>query len=566
MQPKYLKLAIIAAFSANSAATFALPFNSFDPRSMSMGGSGVAIGDPATAPFFNPALLSASDAKLKYSIELINIGGRLYDPGNLHTNAQTLADNSNLLTSNANLLASNATTLSADTTTLSNNVTNLSNVGTLTAGSLTSISANLATVQGNLSTVSNDMSVVSNNATAVSTNMDKVNNTLMLINNQPIQAELGAATVLGIPGQNWGMAFYADAWTALGGSLVYKDAATVSSISGAVNTTAGALSSSASVISSTSAAQTTLTTATASLNSANTACAASSTSVACVNGLVTAANDLKSATTALTNASNTLSTNATTVSNQSSTVSTNKKVQSQIHLRGVVVSEAGLSISHGFVSDAHSWAIGVTPKLMQLQVFDALLDANNGNSTSQMTGNDYLAKYNTFNFDLGVAKSYNNGWRTGLVVKNVLPQSFDFKRAPTPGATPVATGDTLNINPQVRTGVSHSTSWSTVALDVDLLKNNPAGLETQSQFVSLGGELSAWGWMQLRAGYRYDLANADQKLISLGFGLSPRIPYFKPHLDLAVTASPDALSGGSNTGGGNNITQVGVALKAGFNF
>jgi hypothetical protein len=238
-------------------------------------------------------------------------------------------------------------------------------------------------------------------------------------------------------------------------------------------------------------------------------------------------------------------------------------IASKIHVRGVVVEEAGLSISHNLVTYNQSWSLGVTPKVMNLQLFDALLSANNGTSTSGVTGNDYLTKYNTFNFDVGVAKSYNSGWRTGLVVKNVMPQSFDFK-AIAPGAASGSAQQTtghLNLNPQGRLGVSHENAWSTVAFDLDLAKNNPAGLESKSQYAGLGGELSAWGWAQIRAGYRSDLVNKGQDLISFGFGLSPRIPYFKPHLDLAVTASRDVLSSGWN-----NATQAGASLKLGFNF
>jgi hypothetical protein len=117
------------------------------------------------------------------------------------------------------------------------------------------------------------------------------------------------------------------------------------------------------------------------------------------------------------------------------------------------------------------------------------------------------------------------------------------------------------MNPQGRFGISHENSWSTVALDVDLAKNNPAGLENKSQYAGIGGELSAWGWMQIRAGFRSDMLSKGQDLLSLGFGLSPRIPYFKPHLDLAVTASRDVL-----TYGFNNATQAGASLKLGFNF
>ena len=50
-------------------------------------------------------------------------------------------------------------------------------------------------------------------------------------------------------------------------------------------------------------------------------------------------------------------------------------------------------------------------------------------------------------------------------------------------------------------------------------------------------------------------------MASAGFGVSPRVPYFKPHFDFAVTVSPNLLANG--WGG---ATQVGAAFRAGVNF
>ncbi len=466
MYQKYLKLASITVLTMSSATALALPFNSFDPRSMAMGSAGVAVGDPSTAPFFNPALLTASDSKLKYSVEFPIIGGRLFDPGDLQTKLPTLSDN-----------------ISA----LNNSIT------------ATNLGANPTTAQ---------VAQLPANMTAVANNIDKVNNSLSSLNNQPLQGEFGAATVIGVPGKNYGFALYADAWMAMGGTLEYKDAATLSNLSTAVRASATALSSAA-------AACLRVQNGTGTLADVNT-CLGTGSNLVDANGKV---------------ASTTLA--------------------SKIHLRGVIISEAGLSVSHGFVVNDKTWSLGITPKVMQLQLFDALLDANSGNSTSGVTGNDYLAKYSTLNFDVGAAKSYLNGWRTGVTVKNVLPQSFDFKRAPTAGATPVAIGSTLDIKPLVRAGVSHENDWSTLAFDLDLTQNDPAGLENKSQYAALGGELSALGWAQLRAGYRADLLNTARNVTSVGLGISPRIPYFKFHLDLAYAY---------------NKSEQGASLRFGMNF
>lgn len=577
MRKNYLQLSAVASLLLSSAAAQALPFDSFDPRSMSMGGTGVAVGDPSTAPFFNPAMLTASDPSKKYSIELPIIGVRLYDPSNMHTNLTTLADTGTLLTNNASTLSTNSTafsnsitTLNSDISTMSTRITSLGNLSVTDAAtaataltSMNTLSSNLTTVTTDISSVSTTSGTVSTNTSTVSSNISSINTLLNKMNNQPIQGVFGAATVVGIPGKNWGFAFYANAWGAVGGTLEYRDSATVTTITNALNTTSTALGSTSTA---TGNASTDLSTANTKLTTAISDCAASKLTTAaalttCSNSLTAAQSSLNTAKTTMGTTSTTIASNATSVTDAASSVKGNTTLQSKIHLRGVAVVEEGLSMSHNFVTYDHTWSLGITPKVMNLTLFDALLGASNGTSTSGITGNDYIATYNTVNFDLGVAKSYNNGWRSGVMVKNVIPQSFDFKNAPTPGATPVANGSSLTLNPQARFGISHDNAWSTVAFDVDMTRNNPAGLENQSQYAGIGGELSAWGWAQLRAGYRSDLLNAGQEVISMGFGISPRIPYFKPHLDLAIIASKDIL-----TSGWNNATQVGASLKAGLNF
>ena len=108
MRKNYLQLSALATLLLSSTVTLAMPFESFDPRSMSMGGTGVAVGDPSTAPFFNPAMLTASDPSKKYSIELPVVGARLYDPSNMRNNLPTLNDNVNALNASITTVNNNS--------------------------------------------------------------------------------------------------------------------------------------------------------------------------------------------------------------------------------------------------------------------------------------------------------------------------------------------------------------------------------------------------------------------------------------------------------------------------
>ena len=582
MLKKYAQLSLLTVFTLTSAMALALPFSSFDPRSMAMGGTGVAVDDPSTAPFFNPAMLSESDHSKKFSVEFATLGASIVDPGNLHSNWSTLNSSTSALTSagsamttNSNILTGNVTTLTNDIAinipTIANSVTAISiitvtNAATANAA-LTTLNSSLTSLTGSTTTLSADTKAVSTssatlatNASTASTNLSSINQILTNLNNQPIQGELGAASVIAIPGKNWGFAVYANAWAAIGGTLEYKDAGTVTTITTALNTTTTNLNSTSTATGNTS---TDLNAATTSLNTAIAACqsvATGGSAAICQADLTAATTALTKAQTTMTNASSTVSGNATNITNAANTVNGNTKMQSVVHLRGVAVTEYGMSISHGLVSNDVAWSWGITPKVMQMRLYDTTIGSSS--SLSGATSGDYLAYYSTLNFDAGLAKTYLNGWRTGLVVKNVIPQTFAFKNAPTPGATPVADGSTLNLSPQVRAGISYEQiNWFTIALDADLTKNDPAGLENPSQYVALGGEFSTSGWAQFRAGYRADLVNSALNQISIGLGISPRLPYSKPHLDLAITASPNIFNNGYNA-----ATQAGAYLQFGLNF
>jgi hypothetical protein len=219
-------------------------------------------------------------------------------------------------------------------------------------------------------------------------------------------------------------------------------------------------------------------------------------------------------------------------------------LQSSVDIRGVALSEVGIALSREFTLADSAWGLGITPKMVNATLIDYTADVNNGD-TGNATDSDYTAKYSSFNFDLGLAKDHENGWRSGFVIKNVIPQSYDFKRIATgapAGSAQITTG-TLKLNPQARVGVSHANSWSTVAMDLDLTANDPAGFENKSQYLALGGELNAWGWAQLRAGYRANLKDNARNVTSVGVGLGP--------LDVTVAGS------------GN---EVGASVALGFTF
>ena len=429
MSSRPLKLAASAALLMSSSAVLAIPFGSFDTRSMAMGGAGVAVGSPDAAPLFNPALLSVAKDEDDFAMILPTVGIRVADPNDLRSGIDTTQ-----------------TAL----TKLDNAVTALNSAPT------------------------------SGNATIVANNLRAVNTQLATLSNKPITADAGIATVIAVPSKKLGAAFFANGTVTAGGIFSYTDSATLTSLA----------------------------------NDAD----------------LCAANQITNAV-------------------QCNNVKTFKtsSLTSGVHFKGVQLGEFGFALSHEFQIAEHSVAFGITPKIVKAKLFDTVVLVNDSNQSNVSTA-DNVADYSAFNFDLGVAKNYSNGWRTGFVIKNVIPQTLDFKRAPTPGATPVATGEQLTLKPQARIGVSHANSWSTVALDVDLTKNDPAGFEQSTQYVALGGELNAWDWAQLRAGYRMDMVNSERSVASVGLGLSP---FGVVHVDLAVAG---------------NANEIGASFQMGVHF
>ena len=438
MSAKCYKFFLTAALILGSSLASALPFSSFDSRSMAMGGTGVAVGGVDAAPLFNPALLSVAKDDDHFGVILPTVGIRIADP-------DKLMDSINKFQS-ANYI-----------NTLQTSIDNLNTA--LAGGSLPPMQSNAAIVATNLNTISTQ---------------------LVTLSDKPITIDGGVATVVGIPSKNFGVAFYANGTVATGGLFVYKDAPTISAL----------------------AAQ-----ATCIANAADAPAAA---------------------------ACGTL------------TFDSNTTLKSGVNFRGVFLGEFGFSLSREFKIFDHDIALGITPKITKAQLFDVPINVNSSNQTS-FTGADYLAEYSIANFDLGAVKNYSNGWRTGVVIKNVIPQSLDFKRASSAGATPIATGEKLSLNPQARVGVSHENSWSTVAFDVDLTRNDPAGFESATRYIALGGELNAFGWAQLRAGYRVDMENNSRSVASVGVGLSP----FGVHADVALAG---------------NANELGASFQFGFHF
>ncbi len=445
-------LAIAVTLALTGNITLAAPFGNFDPRSMAMGGTGVASGTGANASFYNPALLARGGNK--FHLELPVLGFNVADPDEL---VKDLDDFQN-----------------------GNQIDLLDN----------------AVTQFNL--LPN-----SANAQAVVDSMSYINNTVKTFSNKALEGSLFGGSVVSFPVKEYGIAIYLSGIATGGAQLDYRDAQTVDSLNSELTELIGLQDA---------------------VNNANTNAER-----------IAALQDLQDFATSSQFVQYDPVTETATI--------TNVEPESELQTRAIAIAEVGISFARNMEFSFGEMAIGVTPKYMQVSTIDYVANVKSAEfnlDTNQVNSS-------TFNIDVGVAKSYDNGVTTGVVIKNLIPQSFET-------ANTSGKGD-IKMNPQVRFGVARSTAWnsvakSTVALDLDVTENEPVGFDQKTRYLGLGAELDIYNITQLRLGYRKNLSNGSYAdSISAGMGISP----LGVHLDLALSASP-------------NLEQVSAGMQIGFRY
>ncbi|MBI3773792.1 MAG: conjugal transfer protein TraF [Gammaproteobacteria bacterium] len=395
---------LLVLFSVQAAA---LPFNSIDPRSLGMGGTGVASGTAANAGLMNPALLAAAKEGEDFAVELPIVAARIYDPDKVLDEIDNYQNGNYETNLNAAVAAFTA-------------------------------------------------SPTNPNATAVATATDALLKQLLKLSNKSLQGEVMAGFVVGIPSRRIGASLTADAW-AVGGGLLDVTAADQTALQTMIN--------------------------------------ASGDAVALTGNTITSS-----------------------------------QLTSNLQARGAVISEVGLSLAREVNLFGTPVAVGVTPKYIKVTTFDYKVGVNSANFDASKGKKEYSGA----NLDVGLAKDYKNGWKTGVVAKNLISKDYETQPYASPGLT-APTPSKIKIEPQLRAGVSHNNDWSTVALDVDLKENKPVGFDSKTQYIGLGAELDVFDLMQVRIGYRHNMKNSKNSIPTIGLGFSP----FGAHLDFSAGANGD---------------------------
>lgn len=209
-----------------------------------------------------------------------------------------------------------------------------------------------------------------------------------------------------------------------------------------------------------------------------------------------------------------------------------ESLTSRAYGRAAVVSDVGVAMAREFESNGLKYSVGVTPKYQRVDLFNYNVTVQNYDRHNFRSG-DYRNTVTGFNADTGFATNLNDNWTLGLVVQNIVPRSIDTKDVN-------GLKETFKIRPQVTAGASWHNALVTTAFDVDLTPASGFSSDKKRQFASVGAEFSAWKWVQLRAGYRQNMASSEGSAFTAGIGISP---FDVVHLDLTGLAGADRTYG-----------------------
>ena len=218
---------------------------------------------------------------------------------------------------------------------------------------------------------------------------------------------------------------------------------------------------------------------------------------------------------------------------------------STVTIQGAAIVEYGFTIAKKQTINNYDLDIGITPKLQQVTTFGDTFSLNEIENEFDPFSQDGTSETTSFNIDLGISKELDDHWTTGLVIKNLIPYSYDIKNV----------AQDVEISPSARIGAAWKNNWVSAGADLDITKNQDIASLSETQFLSLGAELDVW-ILQLRGGYRHNLAGDGGSGISAGLGL-----YLAGlNIDAAVA---------SNSLDPSNITEadnLNASVQLGFNW
>lgn len=218
------------------------------------------------------------------------------------------------------------------------------------------------------------------------------------------------------------------------------------------------------------------------------------------------------------------------------------ELESRGRLIAAAMAEVGITLSREFDVQGNAIAFGISPKFVELRTFDYIADVA-AFDDEDFDANEQETSKSGFNMDLGAAYTFGerHQWVAGASVRNLVPMDLD-----------TVNGVNIELKPQVTVGMAHRSNWHTLAIDLDLTKNEAFSFEDDTQWLAVGAEVDVFNSAQLRAGVRHNIAHdsdtsegiAEKNQFTAGLALSP----FGMRFELAALLGEGEIGGGAELG------------------
>ena len=541
-----LATSIAMALVQQAAAAPLLPI---DARGLAMGSTGVASAKLAHAPQYNPALLSTANEEDDFAIILPQFGVIVADEDKLVESFDDLANEDYKTTQEPiidhfdTILTNLDSALTGGSTSVEQQVKNLNiqlNNPATTTAALRNTASSLDTSISNVQIQTADLTQTTFDLTSE----------LDSLSGSPLRGSLGINAAIAIPSKTFAAAVSVSGSAYFSGRMFFTadDQALLNDYAGAIDDYAGEVKD--------YTAATSLLADT--LDNAATACNPNPLTPQCLAlgtqadaQLATANDELNDINTFNRSSGNTVIIGTDGSGNL--VIAEDPELTSNVQIIAVAVTEIGLTLSREFEIAGENIAIGITPKLQTIKTFNFVASVED-EEIDEEDVKDTEQDFSDFNIDVGAAYQFGQDkqWQAGLVAKNIMSKEYETKSNEYGPTGALQTNKTkVSLDTQIRAGISHTTEWTVVAFDLDLMENDPVAFESASQYASIGAEFDLFDTLQLRAGYRTNLSASDSSVASVGFGLSP----FGLHIDLAAMANPS-----------DPEKEAGVAMELGFYF
>ncbi|WP_126802578.1 conjugal transfer protein TraF [Aliidiomarina minuta] len=229
-------------------------------------------------------------------------------------------------------------------------------------------------------------------------------------------------------------------------------------------------------------------------------------------------------------------------------------LDSEGYIVGYVTADLGLAMARNFTIAGREVAIGVAPKLQQMESIAYIAQLDNFDDDDFDAG-EYRTSSDAFNLDLGMSIALSERTSLGFTVRDLFKHEVSsvplFSRQ---AEEPVLLS--YERAPKLTAGVGYNTERMAFSADLDLNAQNYLGLNQESQlllfrehlqvqFARAGFELDLARWVQFRAGYRHDLKGTYDDAVTAGLGFSP---FGRVHINVSAL-----YAGENNMGAGAQL-------------